>query len=83
MDKKYLEGTCPSDIFLADIKKIHLYVGKKIELGWAFKFKRYLGFPLKEYKNMCMRFGEFWQAPNGLLFFKWYSKETKEGFSIF
>jgi hypothetical protein len=33
MDKKYLEGTCPSDIFLADIKKIHLYVGKKIELG--------------------------------------------------
>jgi hypothetical protein len=32
-DKKYLEGTCPSDIFLANIKNIHLYVGKKIELG--------------------------------------------------
>jgi len=34
VDIKYWEGTCPSDIFLADIKNIHLYVGKKIS-SWA------------------------------------------------
>jgi hypothetical protein len=29
VDKKYREGTCPSDIFCSDIKNMYLYVEKK------------------------------------------------------